>query len=555
MIIVMTGINGIEYILIPLFSSPVIAFLYMKSYKIGSLKIKKGFLTAKPKDYYVKDNVLVIRATNSFIGISYIDLGEDFFNFREKTPEYFFTRATVLGRLISSLSVEAELRVARFSMDTKLLADKILKELSSLRTLLESTSSDEVLKEREKILKNIYIRVKEGEQISGLRAYLVLRIDGDDEKEVVNKLKNEADEIIRGFSIILGINPRVLSKKELYNILETKLLFAPKEKPVIKGEIETVAGLPVPSYEQGTLDSKGVFLGYRKSTRIPFFYNILKYGSRHIIVVGPTGKGKTTLLATIANRLYARNQVDLLLVDPKGDLSQLVARGFRRLRFHPATRITGLQKTMLTNIIQALELPKTGRPSVEDIGKANTLEDLENIMGVKLFFASTISHDNILQLEKIVEYNNDVIVMDNLTDNGRFITTGIILGCFLEQMYKLKPSGFLRKILAIDEAWRSSESSIYYTKRLVKESRGFGIGLLFSTQTLKDIPTEVLHNFGTSIVFGSSESGYIEEIVRLTGLNKKEITNALPMLGIGQVMIKLPESSIPSYIEIDSETT
>jgi DNA helicase HerA-like ATPase len=348
---------------------------------------------------------------------------------------------------------------------------------------------------------------------------LVLRDEGKDKHLLINRIRSEAEEIVKGFSIVLGLKPEILRKKELKKIVEAKLFLAPPKEGVIGGEAELASSIPIPSYEPHTLDPSGVFLGYKRKTRIPFFYNLMKYGIRHILVVGPTGKGKTTLLATIANRLYARNQADMLLLDPKGDLSQLLGKGFKKLRFYPDTSIDFLSDTFYRRLGSIIDYPGVGELVAGELRHFKTLGELEKKLGVKLFFVGNPRSSDQVVLPRLLEYDRHIIVLDNLTDNGRFLATAMILHLVLESMYSLQPSKYLKKMLIIDESWRSSESSLYYTMRLVKEARGFGVGLLFSTQSLKDVPLEVLHNFGTTVAFGSPERGYIEDVSRATGFS------------------------------------
>ncbi len=543
----------ILYLLVPLFSSPVIAFLYSKSYGVGKLRLGFRFIGGRLENLKLMDDVIVAETNSGYVGVSYIDLGEEFFNFREKTPDYFFTRANVLGRLLSSISSEAELRVARISLDTSTIAERLLKELSSLRAVIESVGEDETLAERERILKKIYTRIREGENISGLRAYMVLRLKGRELDSLCRKLREEAEEVSRGFSIILGIRPKILRGKELRKVMEARLFLAPPMEPIMGGEIEASANIPVPPYENGTLDSRGVFLGYRRKTKIPFFYDIRRYGTRHLLVVGPTGKGKTTLLATIANRLYSRNQADMILVDPKGDLARLVSKGFERMRFCTSTPLSRIKKPFYKSIGGMMASPGNQEMFGMLSDRPSSMGELEDLLGVRLFFVRKECPGRIVDPCRLLEHKRSVVVMDNLTDTGRFMATAMILYCMLENMYEMPTSESLRKLVIIDESWRSGEASLYYTRRLVKESRGFGIGLMFSTQSLTDIPLDVLHNFGTSMVFGSPEAGYIEGVSRLTGFDKKQLIKSIPVLGIGEVMVKLPDTSIPVFVDIDAE--
>jgi len=540
-------------LVLPMLFSPVLVFLYKKTFNIGKISLPKDLVSGKISSIEInKDGILVFKTKEgNFIGISYIELGEEFFELKEYTPESLLARSYLLGRILSGITAEAEFRIVRKNIDTAKLSEKIEKELDSLRALMETQPENQRLKEREKRLLKIYERISEGEKIGWLTSYIVLRTKGNEREHVEKILLQETNELVRALKIMLGINSRITTRKELRRILEAALFLTPQTNtPYLGGEKESFSTVPIPPYERSTLDPKGVFIGYRRGTKIPFLYNLTLYGTRHVLVVGPTGKGKTTLLATIINRVYARGQTNMVIIDPKGDLNSMVSSSITRVRFSSKTIV---EKKLVENILAHL-LHETSNNSYLNGKTRFSLQQLEENLGIRLVFADPPGNEEI-PLEKILNTRTVLIVLDNLTDDGRFLMVAVLMRILLEQLYNEEPTKRLKKLIVIDEAWRSSESSLYYTKRLIKESRGFGAGLILSTQSLKDIPSEVLHNFGTIMAFGSSDSGYIQDILSLTGFNVKDVAKELPLLGVGEIIVKLPESIHPAFVEVDPDST
>ena len=538
---------------LPMLFSPVLVFLYKKTFNIGKISLPKDLVSGRISFIEIKkDGILVLKTKEGkFIGISYIELGEDFFELKEYTPESLLARSYLLGRILSGLTAEAEFRIVRKNIDTAKLSEKIEKELDSLRALMETQPENQKLREREKRLLKIYERISEGEKIGWLTSYIVLRFQGEDRDHVERILLQETNELVRALKIMLGINSRIAAGKELRRIVEAALFLTPQTTPpYLGGEKESFSTVPAPPYERSTLDPKGVFIGYRKGTKIPFLYNLALYGTRHVLVVGPTGKGKTTLLATIVNRVYARGQTNIVIIDPKGDLNSMVSSSITRVRFSSRTVV---EKKLIENILSQL-LPETSGNRYLNGKTRFSLQELEENLGMRLVFADPPENES-MPLEKILDTRTVLIVLDNLTDDGRFLMVAVLMRILLEQLYNEEPSKRLKKLIVIDEAWRGSESSLYYTKRLIKESRGFGAGLILSTQSLKDIPSEVLHNFGTIMAFGSSDSSYIQDILSLTGFNIKDVAKELPLLGVGEIIVKLPESIHPAFVEVDPDNT
>jgi len=537
----------------PLFASPLVALLYTKTFGVGKLKPTKKFVGAKAREAWLADGAVVVKSGDrEYVGVAYLKLDDSLLYERLRSPDEHYARSLALGRIISGSKLEVELRVARVNADSAELAERLKQELTTLRALIESQPGDERLAERERILKKVYEKVLNGEKLGWMKLYIVLRHKGESPEAVVGELKREALELARALSITLGVKARLLSKKELAAVVEGLFATSPPLKPSVGSEEELSKLLPAPPFERESFGSRGVFLGYRLGTRIPYFFDVAKYGSRHVLILGPTGKGKTTLMATVANRLYARNQVSVLVVDPKGDMDRMLSKGFARLRFSSATLLDAKRANLAYKVLD--ELYKGALGKIEERSPAEgprTLAELEEKLGVRLVYADPPSGTCETPSAALL-HRYAALLFDNLTDDGRYVATAVFMSTVLESLYAGEPSPRLRKLLAIDEAWRSSDAALYLTRRLIKESRGFGVGLMLSTQTVKDVPEDVLHNFGTVAAFGSSDASYVESVKKLVGASS-EVERALPLLGVGQVAIKLPDSHVVSFVEVDPE--
>ncbi len=69
-----------------------------------------------------------------------------------------------------------------------------------------------------------------------------------------------------------------------------------------------------------------VLIGYDIVSSSPIFLPLFdEQGALHTLVIGPTGSGKTSLLATIVIRTLSLQLVDrLVVIDPKGDLARII---------------------------------------------------------------------------------------------------------------------------------------------------------------------------------------------------------------------------------------
>ncbi|MEM1619860.1 MAG: DUF87 domain-containing protein [Fervidicoccaceae archaeon] len=554
----MTFVSPWMPLILTLFASPLIAYMYARTLRVGLLSAE-NFVRGRARRIELVDGKFVVaelRGGRGYIGFAVIGLDESFVE-EARTPDAFFNRALVLGKILSNASTEVELRVARKGVDPLELASRVERELSSLRAVLSSQQDDEKLRERERALKRMYERLRNGERLGWLRFYVVVRTRGQDKKSVIDALRGEAQQLSRALTIALGARAKILERRALSPMLESLLLSAPRVKTSVGGVVESASSLALPPFERESLSPRGVLVGYRVGTRIPFLLDLSKYGSRHVLVVGPTGKGKTTFLATVANRLYARNLVDVTLIDPKGDTDKLLAKGYKRYRFSYSTRLEPkAAEVALAALERVLEGQRWRRLSLDSTKKLDrslqTVESLERDLGIRLVYVDPPESGSVSIKDSLGE-RWSALLLENLTDEGRFAIIAAILSTYLDLMYSIGPSSTLRRLLIIDEAWRLSESTLYFTKRLVKESRGFGTGLILSTQSLIDLPNEILANFGTIVAFGSSDSVYAETLERLLGGRKGELASILQALGVGQIVIKLPDSSTLSLVEVDPE--
>lgn len=511
--------------------SPALVYMYTKGFLPGSLtrgSVISGLGKVEEARWY--KNALVLRlGQERYVGICYIDIGDPMYSEGYTTADGLYLRAKLLGRALANVDSRVELRFHKVPLSTEAIEKRLEGELNAVRAVVESQGPSPELKERERRLVNMLERIKKGEKASWFSAYLVLYAEGRSLEEAGEKAINETENLMKALKLVLGGRVRMCTRRQVRKSLESLLAGPPTVRTVIRLDRDPLPP-PLPPVERGSLSPRGVFLGYRADSQVPFLYDVRRFAVRHMLVVGPTGKGKTTLLATLVNRSYARGLVDFLVVDPKGDLDRVLVRSVPRLYIGRKT-VGGFE---------------------ENAQKEQSVEELERALGTRLVLVNP--KDAIESIENVLRAEGSrYLSLVNLTDEGRFLVIRALLKALLEWMYELEPIGRLRMIVAVDEAWRSSEASIYYVKRIVKESRSFGIGLTLLTQTVGDLPEELLSNFGTLVVFGSQEENYLKAAASLLGINAEEAKELLSGLGVGEAVFKLPESQSPVVVEIDPE--
>ncbi|MCE4612067.1 MAG: type IV secretory system conjugative DNA transfer family protein [Desulfurococcales archaeon] len=210
----------------------------------------------------------------------------------------------------------------------------------------------------------------------------------------------------------------------------------------------------------------------------------------HVGIFGPTGRGKTVLLAGVAAQLNSSENgpYSTIVIDPKGDLARLLSHVADNVVEPGGVRIAGVNRSCF------------GSPVVPGLAVFNLGSLPERAKGVE---ASRIA-------EAIVDY-----------------------------MVSRRPPG--RVLLIVDEAWRIGGSE-KLLKVVAREGRSRGLHLIYSSQSPDDLPRDMLFNTRTIIVFGGSEASYLEAVAKL-GVPEGRL-NDVKSLEVGEALVKVGSSRL-----------
>lgn len=513
--------------------SPAIAYMVTRGLLPGGFvkkELVKGLGSIRAVHIY-KNSLVLEKDRGRYVGVAFVDLGDALFKGDYRSLEGLHFRSRTLGRILSSSAARVELRFHVVPVSLDKVERRLERELEAIRAVIQANGPREELVDRERRISAILEKIKKGENASWFTAYIVVYAEGGSVEDAAEKALKEARSIASSLNISLGARAYVCSSRQVREAMRSLFLGPPSTRAELRTSADPLA-TPLPPVEKETLSPRGVFLGYRRGTRIPFMYDLRKLGLRHILVVGPTGKGKTTLLATLANRAHARGIAPLLIVDPKGDLELMLSKSIKRVY------------VSLSTIVKPIGDTYDEKPLLE----------LEVGLKTKLLIKSNVEN-TLTRLSDVHGSSGSIILsLSNLTDEGRSMVIGSLMKSLVEWLYTSEPSSKLRKVVMIDEAWRTSEASIYYAGRIVRESRSFGVSLVLSTQSIEDLPKELLSNIATVFVFGGMEQKYVESASWLLNLSVDEAREALSTLGVGQALVKIPDNPSPIEIDIDPDT-
>ncbi len=466
--------------------------------------------------------------------------------------------------------------------------DEIIKKVESkinkLRIMLELGDND-IKKMRElKILEKIHENLLNSRNVYRLLLLFVIRTINkcDNIEEVLDK---KTEDLLSLIDTYLDLKPRFIKPDEILDrfsiipLLNNRILMDKKRTILIIGD-RGAALLPFDRNYTNIvdIDLSGVYIGYDMVTNRPIMLSPEKHLKFHGIVIGPTGKGKTTLLASIFVRTSVMNY-KVVAIDFKGDMSQYlngivtVLYGINLRQLIEEYRKKGLDLNKWIFYISkiwanVLSLRKSESyilfKALQRVIKEN--EDLsmipeyiDNNEYLKLNLNSN-SYDRIIESIEVLSPENDsksiinnsyILNLERYPDYIKELLSSIILSF---EMNMNKPLTNFNKLILVDEAWRLRKINPNILSALYREGRSLGIGVFSSSQLLRDLPSAVIENAHTFIIFGSQSKDYINDIRSLLNLTNKELEK-LSNLRIGEAAIVLKDSKRPIWVRIVSETS
>lgn len=352
-------------------------------------------------------------------------------------------------------------------------------------------------------------------------------------------------------------------------------------KTIVKGFIRTASThhLPfiVPALIRGTHRrgwQAGVYLGKNLSTGEEVFWNLENAPSPHIVVVGPTGSGKTELLAHLASEMNTVYGIRYIVIDAKGEYPErLSARGeaFSTVRLENVS--LGLSRVLkesrnphiITEIIsRAFGMDERLRVKLynvlrNSINAEHPLEYAASLASLTLDEYSSYKIREVLDqvasldtgqrhlIEVLSEPGSNVVIdiSDVFVRNERLVRTLVLVLEAAMKMGLLKAGdGGVRRMLLLDEAW------IYLgipglVSDLMRISRSYGVSVAVATQRVEDIDGEpgLSSDAGLFIAMSSPSPEYWDSVRRYVKISE-EIMDLVNVLERGEGIVRVAPEQV-----------
>ncbi|MCS7106955.1 MAG: type IV secretory system conjugative DNA transfer family protein [Acidilobaceae archaeon] len=284
---------------------------------------------------------------------------------------------------------------------------------------------------------------------------------------------------------------------------------------------------PIVISENHIVDKRGVVVGKRVDGEDVVVLDWPRDFEAHMGVFGPTGRGKTVLLAGLSLQLgiLSESRLDpymVMIVDPKGDLKSLLSKaGARVVRVEecvPVPRLDGIAEELL-------------RSSRETGWGRSSIRACEG---------------------SAVERGFVIYDLTDLPNEDRNVAASMLLSSLVVEASERQLPG--RVVVVLDEAWRIAQGSAQHFTMVLREGRSKGVHVIYATQSPSDVPQAVLDNTRVMVAFGGFTRNYVE-LARRLGL---ESSDQLLRMPVGEALLKIGDNpplpvSVYNYKAILSE--
>jgi len=483
--------------------------------------------------------------------------------------------------LIERLPPGIEILILKKEKDLTKLSKKISNEMMNLRAKLDVVEEPHIrtrLLSRLKVLEELYRMIITSNNVTRLQIIFKLRSESNDIASAIMKVKQYEELVSSVFNNYFRIKLRSLNSSEIRELLAYHLgLLSEFNKNSIileHSRLKTLTPMRLHSPAQPTSDNI-VLIGHDIDTELPFGLNV--YGLfKHMIILGPTGKGKTTLLATIIENILSMLNLRIFAFDFKGDLARYVDNNIIDIVSPNIYPINILVKPPWLKLIDWGIIVKDVLENIVGLGTRSIADILRLISKEKVIQKpeDILTDPSLSKLSPVIDLlinDPDYDKLDKLLNRGNFLFNmstygtmyqnayaGLMLGIcsnlllqYMDEQGATDETGstgsLIGSVIIIDEAWRIS--NLYSVKRLVKEGRSRKVSVIMATQNPTDVPRELYENIQTIVVFGSPNKDYQEQVHEILGVPRK-ILRRLSYLSIGEALIVDADTRKPIIVKI-----
>ncbi len=488
---------------------------------------------------------------------------------------------------LSLLSDNITMMYIKISESYTDLLKRIESKMNKLRVLLELGGND-VKKLRElKVLEKIHDNLLNSKNVYRIMLLFIIKVVGKCDV-IEDILEKETSTLMELIDTYLSLKPYIVNPK---NIVDYKTVIPVMDRKIVVDKRKSIliignsggALLPISRNESNVidLDLEGVYIGYDMVLGKPIMLSPEKHLKYHGLVIGPTGKGKTTLLASMFYRAHLLGY-SVAAIDFKGDMARYVAdddlivygvdfksllKSYRNKGFdinkwvfdvaRILSSIFGLKRAESYIIFRVVQQVIFGNKDLSSIERELSKNKYFSRMGsrsdvydhiieaINTLIDNEAKHDMLLR-----EFKKTYILnLEHYPDYIKELLSSIVL---LYEKNMSTPLSKFKKLVLVDEAWRLRNINPNALSTLYREGRSLGIGVFSTSQLLRDLSKTIVDNSSVFVIFGSNTKEYINDIKESFDLTHRELEK-ISKLGVGEAAIIIKGSKRPIWVKIVPE--
>ncbi len=507
-----------------------------------------------------------------------------------------------------NLGFPVEVKTFLHPIDSDSYIRSIDRKIENLSVILELNPSASSIKTRLTNLNKIKHNVlKHGLAPYEVLTYFSVSACSEDKEELIRTL-NLRLKALRDSLNSLGVKTKVVSLKNLdvvnklffRHTLRGDVLRFKSYKPMVLCDYSLFYFIPslIRVEEFSNVTFEGVYLGIDVLSGRKVFWNVNKAPSPHILVVGPTGSGKTEFLSIYSYRFLEWCKGNVLIFDVKGEyrfrlerlganlkeliLGEDVGLGISellnalpqnsKLNFMMDLLIDlvsseSISKDDVTAIYRSLNQVLSGKLRGSTVDVTELLDDVVNYLtnfedpylGYKISRALGV----IKTLERgkalitLLGGKGSIYVLNfsklmALGLNYVFITSSIIsklMRTYMSLMRRAVRNPVIDLLLVYDESWTVLPS--VNINELVRLSRSYGISVALASQKLSDFKvgeSVLVLNSGLLVAMPSANIDYWKELSKFMLINDDDVKRYALLVDRGEAVVRIAPHPRPYVI-------
>ncbi len=459
--------------------------------------------------------------------------------------------------------------------------NKLNKKIETLELVLDSNPANETLRSRLRVLKKIRDIALKGVPPLKIDTEFVLSECSDDPVKAYVNLNSKVEALVKNLSS-LGVRTvvyegrlnnlkRVLSRP-FKNLFKNPNMMLTSLNPASFMLLPFMLNNGFDRLRNHSFESGKVLLGINLLSRTLVFWDLDSTVSPHVVIVGPTGSGKTEFFTELVERFYGFHESSSLIIDVKNEypsrlsrrqipykvlsLGDNIALGLCYLTQDESQEVKAFFITdLITNayalsdeVASALnELLTYSLSSCDNyiinafrnltlirdpyirfkvskvLSELSTYEVGEPLLDQLKFFLNGYEEKVlILDLSKVFFSSTNILNLAILS-----LLKGIKKILFSKGVNEVSPHVSKFKFLVFDEAWIYSTKLRDEVENLIRYLRSYGLVVGIATQHPQDLISlgeVIVSNAGLFIAMGSNDLNYWRYVKRYVRIGDKDVS-------------------------------